>query len=153
MREASEGHGIDRHMLGLRCMVKDPSESAVFQDPAYAKSCTFRLSSSNMSPGTNFYGGFGPVVPNGYGINYAIDKDALKFSISCKASCKEVSAYEFRSTLERSLKDMMELFPLRYTINSLFILKLELTENPIELRSGGLDGKQNKSKKRRRRLC
>ena len=122
MREASEGRGIDRHMLGLRCMVKDPEEAAVFQDPAYTKSCTYRLSSSNMSPGINFYGGFGPVVPNGYGINYAIDKDAMKFSISCKDSCKEVSAYAFRSTLERSLKDMMELFPLRYSCH--FIWKV-----------------------------
>ena len=68
MKEAAIGQGIDRHLLGLRCQIKDESErekSTLFTDPEYIQSMYFRLSSSNMSPGTNFYGGFGPVVPEG----------------------------------------------------------------------------------------
>jgi carnitine O-acetyltransferase len=63
--------------------------------------------------GTNFWGGFGPVVPDGYGINYAIQKDSLKFSISSKNSCKETQSSAFRDTLDRTLRDMMLLFPKR----------------------------------------
>ncbi|KND04986.1 uncharacterized protein SPPG_00670 [Spizellomyces punctatus DAOM BR117] len=116
MKDATFGKGIDRHMLGLRCMIQNEEEAkkaTLFTDPAYIKSMTFRLSSSNMSPGKWFYGGFGPVVSNGYGVNYAIDKDNLKFSISSKKSCKETNSFVFRDALERSLKDMMILFPKR----------------------------------------
>ncbi|KAI9012971.1 acyltransferase ChoActase/COT/CPT [Gaertneriomyces semiglobifer] len=115
MKDATFGKGIDRHMLGLRCMIKpeEQGKAEIFNDAAFTKSMTFRLSSSNMSPGTWFYGGFGPVVPNGYGINYAIGKDSLKFSISSKLSCKETDSFRYRDTLERTLKDMMILFPKR----------------------------------------
>jgi carnitine O-acetyltransferase len=116
MRQASEGKGVDRHLLGLRCMIesKDAEKATLFNDPAYLKSMWFRLSTSNMSPGKYFYGGFGPVVPDGYGINYAIDKDSLKFSISSKISCKETNSFRFRETLLRTLKDLTVLFPKRY---------------------------------------
>jgi carnitine O-acetyltransferase len=61
--KASSGLGVDRHLLGLRCM-QHPGEMAnVFTDPSYLKSMNFRLSSSNVSPGDRLYGGFGPVVP------------------------------------------------------------------------------------------
>jgi carnitine O-acetyltransferase len=58
MKMASQGQGVDRHLLGLRCMLQSPEESAqatLFTDPYYLKSMWFRLSSSNMSPGTNSY--------------------------------------------------------------------------------------------------
>ena len=74
---------------------------------------SFRLSTSNMSPGRYFYGGFGPVVPDGYGVNYAIDKDNLKFSISSKRSSPGTSSYKFRERLEQTLIDMLVLFPKR----------------------------------------
>ncbi|KAI9104685.1 acyltransferase ChoActase/COT/CPT [Phlyctochytrium arcticum] len=114
MKEATFGRGIDRHMLGLRCQIANPEEAkkaTLFQDPAYLKSMSFRLSTSNMSPGRYFYGGFGCVMPDGYGVNYAIDTDNLKFSISCKTSCKTTDSYGFRDALERTLLDMMILFP------------------------------------------
>jgi Choline/Carnitine o-acyltransferase len=115
MKDASYGKGIDRHMLGLRCMVKpdEAAKASMFTDPAYIQSMTFRLSTSNMSPGTLFYGGFGPVVPDGYGVNYAIAPDSLKFSMSCKRSAPRTNAYKFRMALERTLKDMFILFPKR----------------------------------------
>ncbi|KAJ3272524.1 hypothetical protein HDV01_005475 [Terramyces sp. JEL0728] len=118
MKDAAYGKGIDRHMLGLRCMIKpDEMEKAtMFTDPAYITSMTFRLSSSNMSPGRNFYGGFGPVVFDGYGINYAIDKDNLKFSISAKRSCTETKIYRLRDELEKVFKDLCILFPKRSEI-------------------------------------
>ncbi|KAJ3309967.1 hypothetical protein HDV04_005469 [Boothiomyces sp. JEL0838] len=115
MKDAAYGKGIDRHMLGLRCMIKpdEMDKATMFTDPAYITSMTFRLSTSNMSPGRNFYGGFGPVVFDGYGINYAIDKDNLKFSISAKRSCTETKIYRFKDELEKVFKDLCILFPKR----------------------------------------
>ncbi|KAJ3018681.1 UNVERIFIED_CONTAM: hypothetical protein HDU68_011024 [Siphonaria sp. JEL0065] len=86
-KEATFERGVDRHLLALRTLIQSPEEQQIatlFTDPAYIKSMYFKLSTSNMSPGTwdTFYGEFGPVVPQNYGLNYAIGKDNLKFSIS-----------------------------------------------------------------------
>lgn len=115
MKDASIGKGIDRHMLGMRCVLKpdEISKATMFTDPSYIDTMTFRLSTSNMSPGTYFWGGFGPVVSDGYGVNYAIGKDDLKFSISSKCSCTSTNSYKFRKTLEQALIDMLILFPKR----------------------------------------
>ncbi|KAG0205355.1 Carnitine O-acetyltransferase mitochondrial [Mortierella sp. GBA30] len=109
MMAASSGKGVDRHLLGLRSMMQSPEEqkqALIFQDPSYIQSMYFRLSSSNMSPGDNFWGGFGPVVPEGYGINYAIGKDNIKFSISSLKNCKETDSRQFRETILGALRDM-----------------------------------------------
>ncbi|KAI9345268.1 acyltransferase ChoActase/COT/CPT [Obelidium mucronatum] len=112
-KEATFGRGVDRHLLALRTLIQSPEEqkrATLFTDPAYIKSMYFKLSTSNMSPGDSFYGGFGPVVPEGYGINYAIGKDDLKFSISHKPSCPTTSALDFRAALLASLVDLQNLF-------------------------------------------
>ncbi|KAG0247243.1 hypothetical protein BGZ95_008874, partial [Linnemannia exigua] len=109
MMAASAGKGVDRHLLGLRSMMQTPEEQKsahIFQDPSYIQSMYFRLSSSNMSPGDNFWGGFGPVVPEGYGINYAIGKEGIKFSISSLRTCKETDSKAFRETILGALRDM-----------------------------------------------
>eukprot|EP00842_Homolaphlyctis_polyrhiza_P006421 jgi/Hompol1/6780/HPOL_005099-RA len=115
MKLAASGRGVDRHLLGLRAMMRDEDKDkpSMFKDPAFIKSMYFKLSTSNMSPGEHFVGGFGPVVPEGYGINYAISKDKLKFSISGKKSSTESDVHKFRFHLERTLKDMFILFPKR----------------------------------------
>ncbi|KAG0303987.1 hypothetical protein BGZ98_006057 [Dissophora globulifera] len=109
MMAASAGKGVDRHLLGLRSMMETPEEqkrASIFQDPSYIQSMYFRLSSSNMSPGDCFWGGFGPVVPEGYGINYAIGKENIKFSISSLKSCEETDSRKFRETILGALRDM-----------------------------------------------
>ncbi|KAI8836573.1 acyltransferase ChoActase/COT/CPT [Chytridium lagenaria] len=82
MKDATFGKGIDRHLLGLRTLIKDgeKEKATLFNDPAYIKSMYFKLSTSNMSPG--------------YGINYAIGKENLKFSISAKKSCADTKTRE-----------------------------------------------------------
>ena len=66
----------------------------------------FKLSSSNLSPGDYLYGGFGAVVPDGYGINYAIGKKGIKFSISSYNKCSETDSKSFRKTLKNALDDL-----------------------------------------------
>lgn len=118
MKLASAGQGIDRHLLGLRSMHYGDSDMLptpkLFQDPIFIDSASrFHLSTSNMSPGTNFYGGFGPFTLEGYGVNYAIDEDGIKFSISANAAGERANVRNFRETLERTLIDFMILFPKR----------------------------------------
>lgn len=109
MIAASSGKGVDRHLLGLRSMMQTPDEqkqALIFQDPSYIQSMYFRISSSNMSPGDYFWGGFGPVVPEGYGINYAIGKENIKFSISSLNVCRETNSRDFRDSILGALRDM-----------------------------------------------
>ncbi|CAG8579603.1 2587_t:CDS:10 [Ambispora leptoticha] len=109
MISASTGKGVDRHLLGLRTQIQSDEERAqahIFTDPSYIKSMYFKLSSSNMSPGDNFYGGFGAVVPEGYGINYAIGKGNIKFSISSFKNASETDSTAFRKTLKNALDDL-----------------------------------------------
>lgn len=89
---ASTGLGIDRHFLGLRVMLAELNastgktiEPSLFseKDPCFWKSMTHDLSTSNMSPGTSFYGlGFGPTKPTGYGVNYCVSSGRILASIS-----------------------------------------------------------------------
>ncbi|KAJ1916722.1 Carnitine O-acetyltransferase mitochondrial [Tieghemiomyces parasiticus] len=110
MRAASSGNGVDRHLLGLRCMIQSPEEGAratLFTDPAYMASMSFRISSSNLSPGTNFYGGFAPAVPDGYGSNYGVSADEIKLSISNWVGPDNgTSSADFKASLRQSFDEM-----------------------------------------------
>ncbi|KAI3653874.1 hypothetical protein MP228_001821 [Amoeboaphelidium protococcarum] len=107
--DASNGQGVDRHLLGLRCMLQKGESSEFFQDPSYLQSMNFKLSSSNVSPSQDLlYGGFGPVVADGYGINYGISGDNLRFSISCRRNSGKTEVRSFRKMLETTLLDVMK---------------------------------------------
>jgi carnitine O-acetyltransferase len=69
-KEASTGRGIDRHFLGLRLLLREGESHPLLDDPLFAKSQEWVLSTSGLSAGDRFHGtGFGAVYPNGYGIN------------------------------------------------------------------------------------
>ncbi|CAJ0755683.1 10517_t:CDS:2, partial [Entrophospora sp. SA101] len=79
-RDASNGKGCDRHLLGLRLLLKEGESHPLFQHPIFAKSQEWLLSTSGLTTGTKFNGtGFGCVYPNGYGINYLPGEHVLKF--------------------------------------------------------------------------
>ncbi|KAJ1961980.1 hypothetical protein GGI12_002936 [Dipsacomyces acuminosporus] len=111
MKAAASGQGVDRHLLGLRVQIRSPEEAekaAIFQDPAYALSTSFALSTSNVSPGELFRGGFAPVIPDGYGLNYALDKSDLKFTVSDWISSPLTDASAFHDTVLKTLADIHE---------------------------------------------
>ncbi|PKC07825.1 acyltransferase ChoActase/COT/CPT [Rhizophagus irregularis] len=111
MISATNGKGVDRHLLGLRCQIQteeEKSRALIFTDPSYIQSMYFKLSSSNLSPGDYFYGGFGAVVPEGYGVNYAIGKEGIKFSISSYKKYSETDSTSFRKILKNSLDDLRD---------------------------------------------
>ena len=69
-RDASTGKGSDRHFLGLRAVLRPGESHPLLDDPLFAESQEWILSTSGLSAGDRFYGtGFGTVYPSGYGIN------------------------------------------------------------------------------------
>ncbi|GAA6010965.1 hypothetical protein JCM11491_005885 [Sporobolomyces phaffii] len=110
-RESSTGRGIDRHLMGLRLLLRpDLKEShPLFEDELFAKSQEWVLSTSGLSAGDRFYGtGFGAVYPNGYGINYLAGDKLVKFGIESKVSNPETSTETFRQNLVEALREMRE---------------------------------------------
>jgi len=69
-REASVGKGFDRHFMGLKQLLRPGETHKLFEDPLFAQSQIFKLSTSGLSAGDRFFGtGFGAPEKDGYGIN------------------------------------------------------------------------------------
>ncbi|KAI0322757.1 carnitine acetyltransferase [Amylostereum chailletii] len=106
-REGATGKGIDRHLLGLRLMMREGEESKLFDDKIFEESQTWKLSTSGLSAGHLFRGtGFGSPYHDGYGINYLCGPDVLKFGVESKHSCSETSTSVFQSAIWTALEDM-----------------------------------------------
>lgn len=86
-KDASEGAGVDRHLFGLKRLIKEGEEPpALFKDPMNAISGTWILSTSQISSDMFDAWGFGEVTPKGFGVAYAIKDDSLSFTIMCLKS-------------------------------------------------------------------
>lgn len=74
--EASDGRGVDRHLFGLKKLLQ-PGEKlpSIYEDPAYAYSSSWYLSSSQLS--SEFFNGYGwsQVIDDGFGIAYMINEN------------------------------------------------------------------------------
>ncbi|EIW57547.1 acyltransferase ChoActase/COT/CPT [Trametes versicolor FP-101664 SS1] len=111
-REAATGRGIDRHLLGLRLMLRaDAGEHhALFEDELFARSQEWKLSTSGLSAGYQFRGtGFGASYEDGYGINYMPAPDLIRFGIESKHSCSKTSTQGFKTAIADVLENMRTL--------------------------------------------
>ena len=82
MKEAVNGRGVDRHLLGLKsCLLPNEKIPAIFEDESYKKSCHWKISSSQLS--SEFYDGYGwaEVVPDGFGFAYCIKEDSIHVNL------------------------------------------------------------------------
>jgi len=73
---ASDGKGVDRHLFGLKKLLEPGEEvPALYQDPAYAYSGSWFLSTSQLS--SEFFNGYGwsQVIDQGFGIAYMINEN------------------------------------------------------------------------------
>ncbi|GAA5797144.1 acyltransferase ChoActase/COT/CPT [Helicostylum pulchrum] len=116
MAAAVNGHGVDRHMFGLKNSLKTGEEKpALFTDPAFAYSSHWFLSTSQLSS-EHFDGyGWGQVVNDGFGCAYMIKGSALQFNI---ASVKDLEVagkkyiggtHQFKQCLEDACNEMRDL--------------------------------------------
>lgn len=93
-KQAAMGQGFDRHFFMLKNISQlNGNVPSVFSDPAYAKINHNILSTSTLSSPEVLAGGFGPVVPNGYGIGYMIQNDWLGSVITSYQNHRDASEY------------------------------------------------------------
>merc|ERR1712014_261451 len=90
-----DGKGVDRHLFGLKKMLKDGEETPeLFKDPAYAYSGSWFISSSQLS--SEFFNGYGwsQVVDDGWGIAYMVNENSIQFNIVSKhLGCERMAFY------------------------------------------------------------
>lgn len=110
VKEAVEGQGVDRHLLGLR-MVLDPQEKKplLFEDPAYSYSSHWYLSTSQISSSNFTSYGWSEVSPKGYGIAYNIRGDSLVIHVACMRNEYGLNSDHLTCHLEAALKDIREM--------------------------------------------
>ncbi|GAC96101.1 hypothetical protein PHSY_003681 [Pseudozyma hubeiensis SY62] len=105
-RACAGGQGHDRHLYALHNLWKRNASSSssstppkIFTDAGYAKLNHTVVSTSNCgNPALRMFG-FGPVVPDGFGIGYIIKDDG----ITVCASSKHLQTKRFLDTLEAYL--------------------------------------------------
>jgi carnitine O-acetyltransferase len=85
-RLAGNGQGVDRHLLGLRSLVRDSEEvPALYADPLFVRSKNWVLSTSALNSQYCLGYGWGEVVPEGFGIAYltCYDGQCLSERVIC----------------------------------------------------------------------
>nr|POE94694.1 carnitine o-acetyltransferase, mitochondrial [Quercus suber] len=111
--DASDGKGVDRHLFGLKKLVKEGEEMpALFRDPAYTYSGSWYVSSSQLS--SEYFNGYGwsQVIDDGWGMAYMINENSVQFNIVSKNLGSERMAFylneaagEIRDIMMGELKD------------------------------------------------
>eukprot|EP00127_Corallochytrium_limacisporum_P000673 Clim_evm72s22 gene=Clim_evmTU72s22 len=107
-REAGQGHGCDRPMLGMRIMAQRNGirPHKAFTHAAFARGSTFQLSSSQVPMNA----GFGPVCADGYGICYQVRPHDIRINISSFVNSQKTDLGRMQSSLRGALKSMSMLF-------------------------------------------
>ncbi|PPR05370.1 hypothetical protein CVT24_007984 [Panaeolus cyanescens] len=105
---AADAQGVDRHLFGLKRLLKEGEQlPAIYSDPSFSKSSHWELSTSQLSSPFFDGWGYGEVVPDGYGLGYAIGDDYIRWTItSLKRRSDELKHYLAESATE--VKHMLE---------------------------------------------
>lgn len=106
-----KGHGIDRHLLGLKLQAINEGLSIpkLFMDTAYGLATHWKLRTGQMPTNTDSVMCFGPLVPDGYSVCYNPQADHVHFSIVAFNCCEETNAETLACTLKDTLCDLQEL--------------------------------------------
>ncbi|XP_034270993.1 carnitine O-palmitoyltransferase 2, mitochondrial isoform X2 [Pantherophis guttatus] len=107
-KEAALGQGFDRHLYALRREAESQGISLpdLYKDKAYALINHNILSTSTLSSSAVFLGGFGPVVPDGFGVAYSIHDNWIGCNVSAYPSR---NAPEFLQCVHKSLDDIFDI--------------------------------------------
>lgn len=113
MKEAENGQGCDRHLLGLRLIANQiwKSDPKIFADPAWNLSGgdgSFILSTSTAGY-SNVYGGVCPMCEHGYGTFYKVTDDEITFFLSAWKRSPQTDLQTWAESLEWALKAIHKL--------------------------------------------
>jgi len=105
-KEAADGHGVDRHLFGLKKLLQAGEElPEIYKDPMFTRSSTWLLSTSQISSETFDSWGYGEVTPEGFGTAYAIKNDSLTFTVTSKGR----NSARLRHFLNESARELRDL--------------------------------------------
>ncbi|PWA15082.1 hypothetical protein CCH79_00008641 [Gambusia affinis] len=109
--QALRGHGIDRHLLGLKLQAIEEGLSIpkIFMDTAYGLATHWKLRTGQVPTNTDSVMCFGPLVPDGYAICYNPQADHVHFAVTAFNCCEETNAETMARTLKETLCDLQEL--------------------------------------------
>ncbi|KDE09052.1 hypothetical protein MVLG_00770 [Microbotryum lychnidis-dioicae p1A1 Lamole] len=104
--EAADGQGVDRHLFGLRKLLKEGEKlPALYKDPTFAQSGNWVLSTSQLASEYFEGWGYGEVVDEGYGLSYAVNANSLRFIITSMNKGAQSPAH-LRAYLEEAAGDV-----------------------------------------------
>ncbi|KAG6833240.1 hypothetical protein H0H87_009861 [Tephrocybe sp. NHM501043] len=108
-KNAGNGLGVDRHLFGLKKLLKDGEEvPELFSDPVFLRSSYWVLSTSAIFSKHFPVYGWGEVVPDGFGVAYMTGyDDRLQYTITSR---KEMPNARFCEEISRAAKDLYDLF-------------------------------------------
>ncbi|KAI0056558.1 acyltransferase ChoActase/COT/CPT [Artomyces pyxidatus] len=109
---AADGQGVDRHLFGLKKMLKEGEPLPdIYADEAFSRTSHWELSTSQLSSKFLDGWGYGEVVSDGYGLSYSIGDDYIRWTItSLKLETEKLKRYleeaaqETRQMMERASK-------------------------------------------------
>lgn len=109
-KNAAMGKGWDRHLFALKNLsAESGSLSEIFQDPAYVKINQNIISTSTLTSSALLIGSFCPVVRDGFGVGYGIEKDQLGCTVS---TYPERDSDAFVDTFKTCVEDITKAFNL-----------------------------------------
>ncbi|KAB0797511.1 hypothetical protein PPYR_08504 [Photinus pyralis] len=106
--QALEGHGVDRHLLGLRLAARELGSDlpALFSDVGFTRSTNFLLSTSQVATKCDAVMGYGPTSPEGYGCCYNPREHDINFAVSRFTDCPKTNVEQFENCMTQCLCDM-----------------------------------------------
>ncbi|XP_063283912.1 carnitine O-palmitoyltransferase 2, mitochondrial-like isoform X2 [Pelobates fuscus] len=106
-KEAAMGQGFDRHLFAMRYLAASKGQSLpeLYQDPAYARINHNVLSTSTLTSPAVQFGGFAPVVADGFGVGYGMQDDWMGCNVSAYPA-RDVR--QFVQCVHQSLEDIFK---------------------------------------------
>ncbi|XP_062121291.1 carnitine O-acetyltransferase-like isoform X1 [Drosophila sulfurigaster albostrigata] len=107
-KNALQGIGVDRHLLGLKLMALENNLPVpeFYSSPGYTKSMHFRVSTSQVATLYDAFMGYGPATDDGYASCYNPRDDDIIVAITCWRYNQDTDPDKFAKALEEAFLDM-----------------------------------------------
>ncbi|GAA5975135.1 hypothetical protein JCM11641_004362 [Rhodosporidiobolus odoratus] len=107
--EAADGRGVDRHLFGLKKLLREGEELPdLYKDETFGKSGNWVLSTSQLSSEYFDSWGYGEVVNEGYGLAYAVNSRSLRFCLTSMNREEGNNVRVFKQYLEEAAEDVRD---------------------------------------------